>query len=188
MKEITYTDFESGDISFLADLCNALMSFQAKKAKIKPEVMSAMNFENRLIPDFQAAKRKYITVAWDQEKAVGFAFASVSDIDEKSLEEKPVWANDLHGTGFYPENYEVPQKIGTYKLLYVLPEYRGLHIGGTLSEKIMTWLKSHNDVEDLWVFVANGNESVGTFYEKIGFTFSHSVFDGFIQAYTEKPR
>ncbi|WP_041865999.1 hypothetical protein [Sediminispirochaeta smaragdinae] len=89
MKEITYTDFESGDISFLADLCNALMSFQAKKATIKPEVMSAMNFENRLIPDFQTA---------------------------------------------------------------------------------------------------NGNESVGTFYEKIGFTFSHSVFDGFIQAYTEKPR
>jgi hypothetical protein len=50
----------------------------------------------------------------------------------------------------------------------------------------MGWLKSQKDVEDLWVFVANGNESVGKLYETIGFQFSHSVFDGFILAYSQK--
>jgi len=30
--------------------------------------------------------------------------------------------------GFYPEKYDVPRKIGTFKLLFVIPEYRGYTI------------------------------------------------------------
>lgn len=50
----------------------------------------------------------------------------------------------------------------------------------------MAWLNSHEDVDDLWVYVANGNEIVGKLYEKYGFRLSHSVYDGFIYAYCQK--
>jgi len=99
---------------------------------------------------------------------------------------KPIWAEDIDGAGFFPEDYNVPTTIGTYKLLYVDSNYRGSGIGGDLSKMIMKWLNSHDDVEDLWVFVANGNEAVGKFYEKYGFNHSHTVFNGFIEAYTQK--
>lgn len=180
---ITYQQFESGDITFLKGLCDALMQFQGEQAKIKPEVMRSMNFENRLVPDFANAKRKHMVVAYDEDRPIGFAFGSVSTLGEEDLRAKPPWANDLGGLGFYPLNYSVPKTIGTFKLLFVDPAYRGKDIGLTLSEQLMEWLNSHEDVEDLWVFVANGNEIVGKFYEKLGFTYSHKVFGGFIEAY-----
>jgi len=55
-----------------------------------------------------------------------------------------------------------------------------------LSNMTMDWLNSHEDVDDLWVYVANGNEIVGKLYEKYGFSLSHSVFNGFINAYCQK--
>ena len=167
----------------LKELCNRLMAFQAEKAQIKPEVMKSMNFENRLQPDFEEAEKKYITVAWEGDKPVGFAFAMIEDLEENNLSRKPSWAEDLDGLGFYPADYEAPKKIGTFKLLFVMPEYRGLDIGGELCRKTMGWLENQKDVDDLWVYVANGNEDVGRLYEKIGFTFSHTVYGGFIQAY-----
>jgi GNAT superfamily N-acetyltransferase len=186
MDKITYTDFENGDISNLRNLCNDLMKFQADHAKIKPEVMASMNFENRLLPDFSHASRKYIAVAYDEDTPVGFAFASVSEVTEADINTKPIWAKDIDGVGFYPDDYGVPTIIGTYKLLFVNPNYRSLNIGRNLSQMIMKWLNSHGDIKDLWVFVANGNEKVAKFYEKYGFTHSHSVFNGFIEAYTQK--
>ena len=186
MNKITYKDFENGDISNLKDLCDSLMRFQAEHAKIKPEVMASMNFDNRLVPDYNNASRKYITVAYEGDKPIGFAFASVGEVTEKDISQKPIWAEDIDGVGFFPEGYVVPTTIGTYKLLYVDSNYRGLSIGGELSKMIMKWLNSHDDVEDLWVFVANGNEEVAKFYEKYGFNHSHTVFSGFIEAYTRK--
>ena len=183
MKSIRYEDFENGEIVFLKNLCNDLMAFQASRAKIKPEVIEAMSFENRLVPDFQEAFKRVITVAWDGNIAVGFAFATVNDINKININYRPTWARDLNGIGFYPKDYDVPRRIGTFKLLYVMPEYRDLHIGAELSSRIMTWLKSQQDADDLWVFVANGNEDVASFYEKLGFHFSHSVFGDFVRAY-----
>lgn len=183
---ITYRQFESGDISDLKDLCNALMQFQGEKAKVKPEVMRSMNFENRLVPDYANANRKHMIVAYDDEKPIGFAFGTVSTVNEEDLHGRPPWAVGIDGLGFYPADYAVPKNIGTFKLLFVDPAYRGMAIGVTLSTKLMAWLNSHEDVEDLWVFVANGNEVVGQFYEKLGFKYSHSVFDDFIEAYSQK--
>lgn len=185
MNKISYKTFEEGDISDLKDLCNKLMAFQAEHAKILPEVMASMNFENRLIPDFNNTERKIMSVAYDGDIPVGFAFASVSHLTESDKSGKPSWAESLEGTGFYPEDYKVPKMIGTYKLLYVEEAYRGRNISGKLSQEMMTWLRAQEDVEDLWVFVANGNESVGKLYEKYGFKLSHSVWSGFIDAYCQ---
>jgi len=183
LKSISYDDFEEGPIDFLKDLCNGLMTFQAERALIRPDVMASMNFENRFLPDYNSAESKYVAVARDGLVPVGFAYAAVGSVDSDSLTHKPEWAADLKGTGFYPEDYDVPARIGTFKLLFISSEYRGMKIGEVLSDMIMTWLGKQRDLDDLWVYVANGNEVVGRFYEKLGFNFSHSVFDGLVSAY-----
>jgi len=185
MKNIRYEEFSEGNIEFLRDLVNDLMRFQAEHATIRQEVMASMNFDNRLNVEYGTLDRKNMVVAYDDEKPVGFAFAAVSRINEETKSTKPSWAAELGGLGFYPDDYKVPKNIGTFKLLFVNPEYRGENIGLELSTRTMHWLNSQKEVEDLWVFVANGNEAVGHFYEKFGFQFSHKVFNGFIEAYCQ---
>lgn len=185
---IDYKVVTTDNIDFLEGLCNQLMKFQADHATKRPDIMASMNYNNRLKQEYANTLRKYMVVAYDGEKPVGFAFATVEMVNEETLKEKPRWAKELAGIGFYPENYQVPRTIGTFKLLYVDNSYRNLNVGGQLSNIIMTWLNSHEDVDDLWVYVANGNEIVGKFYEKYGFMLSHSVFNGFIDAYVQNKK
>lgn len=186
MKKIEYRELGSADLETVRSLCESLMKFQAEKAKFRQDVLANMNFENRFLPDYGAALRKKVIAAYDGDICAGFSFATITDVTELNIKARPTWASELGGNGFYPEDYLVPKRIGTFKLLFVNSSYRGLDIGKHLSERSMNWLKSSNDVEDLWVFVANGNEEVGKFYKKYGFTFSHSVFNGFIDAYHQK--
>lgn len=186
MIKIKYKVITTDNIDFLEGLCNQLMKFQADHARIRADIMASMNYNNRLKLEYANTQRKHLVVAYDKEKPVGFAFATIGSVTEENLKGKPGWASDLNGIGFYPENYAVPNTIGTFKLLYVDNEYRNLNIGKQLSKMIMAWLNSHEDVDDLWVYVANGNEIVGKLYEKYGFRLSHSVFNGFIDAYYQK--
>lgn len=186
MININYKVVTDDNIDFLEGLCNQLMKFQADHAKIRTDIMASMNYNNRLKLEYANIQRKYMVVAYDGERPVGFAFASIGSVTEGDLNGKPGWASELDGMGFYPEDYKVPKTIGTFKLLYVDDEYRNLNIGKELSDMVMAWLKSQDDVEDLWVYVANGNEIVGKFYEKYGFKLSHSVYNGFILAYHQK--
>lgn len=176
---IKYKVFNQGDVNQVKDLCNDLMKYQAERAYILPEVMASMNFENRLLPEFKQNTEKFMVIAYDQDKAIAFGFANVHRVEKD--EKKPSWAGTLKGQGFYPPAYKA-ERIGTFKLLYVKPKYRGLSIGLEISQRIMNWLSSR-DIEDIWVYVANGNEIVGDFYEKLGFTLSHDVYEGFIKAY-----
>lgn len=185
MKRIEYRDFTEGDIFFLKDLCNKLMKFQADQADMRKDILESMNFENRLAPDYASTKEKYMAVAYDENTPVGFAFAALGTLTEEGVNAKPPWADTLTGKSFYPDGYEVPRKIGTFKLLYVEKDYRGLGIGEKLTDMAMEWLES-SKADDLWVYVANGNEKVGRFYERYGFTLSHIVFDGFIEAYKKR--
>jgi len=186
MINIKYVEFNEGNIDFLRNLVNGLMNFQAEHATIRKDVMASMNFDNRLRPEFASTPIKNMVVAYDGETPIGFAFASVSMVNEDDISAKPGWAESLGGIGFYPKEYKIPTKIGTFKLLFVNENYRGYNIGWELSKRTMSWLRSQDGVEDLWVFVANGNEVVGSFYEKLGFKPSHEVFNGFITAYFQK--
>lgn len=183
MNRIEIKVCKSDNIDFLEDLCNKLMTFQGERARIKQDVMMSMNYNNRLKPEFKETERKHMVVAYDQEKPIGFAFAGINTITKEDVTSKPIWANDLDGIGFFPDDYDTPKTVGTFKLLYVDQAYRSDHIGKRLSQNVMTWLENFEDVKDLWVYVANGNEIVGKFYEKLGFHFSHLVYNGFIQAY-----
>ena len=185
---IEYKIIESSDIDFLEPLCNSLMTFQADLATIRKDVMASMNFNNRLKPEYESTERKHMVVAYDGNVPIGFAFATITDVLTEHLTMKPSWAEDLSGLSFYPENYTAPKKIGTFKLLYVDEQYRGYQVGKKLSNMLMNWFDENHDIDDLWVYVANGNEVVGTFYEKLGFDYSHSVFNGFVDAYMKKVR
>lgn len=186
MIDINYKVFTTENVDFLEGLCNQLMRFQADHATIRPDIMASMNYNNRLKPEYANTLRKHMLVAYDEERPVGFTFATIENITEENLKGKPAWAAELYGIGFYPEHYEIPKTIGTFKLLHVDEEYRSLNIGKQLTNMTMDWLKNHEDVEELWVYVANGNEIVGKFYEKYGFKLSHSVYNGFIYAYCQK--
>lgn len=187
MPDITYKKLAEQDIESLREMCNALMGFQAENAKIRPDVMASMHFDNRLKPEFAAAQRKRIDVAYAGQKAVGFSFATITSLTEQALHFAPPWAAELSGEGFFPSDYKVPTTIGTVKLLYVDPGYRGMNIGEYLTESSLQWIAGKPDVKDKWVYVANGNEVVGQFYEKFGFQYSHAVYSGFIHAYCLKP-
>lgn len=186
MGEIRYQVIQSEDIDFLEALCNGLMRFQAERSHIRPDVMGSMNYQNRLKPEYAATRRKHLVVAYDGETPVGFAFGTAMEVTAEAMTAKPAWAEALGGLGFYPEGYTVPQTVGVFKLLYVQEAYRGTGMGKQLSDSVMTWLGSQTDATDLWVYVANGNEGVGRFYETYGFTFSHRVYNGFIEAYCRK--
>lgn len=185
MINITYKEIKGNNVDFLKTLVNELMTFQAESAKIHPEIMCSMNYDNRLKQEYKGTDNEYMFVAYDNDNPIGFTYGTISQVTLDHLTMKPSWAVDLEGNGFYPNDYDTPKSIGTFKLLYVYEEYRGLSIGKKLSDNLMEWLKSKS-VEDLWVYVANGNEKVGKFYEKYGFTFSHSVYGGFIDAYKQE--
>lgn len=41
-------------------------------------------------------------------------------------------------------------------------------------------LKSFESIDDLFIFVSNGNDSALRFYQHKGFKISHDILDGFI--------
>jgi GNAT superfamily N-acetyltransferase len=183
--KIIYKEFKGDNVDFLKALVNELMLFQGDHAKIHPKIMSSMNYDNRLKTEYKGSDKEHMLVAYVNEKPIGFAYGTISEVIKDHLTMKPSWAKDLEGNGFYPLDYDTPKLIGTFKLLYVAENYRGMDIGKHLSDDLMTWLRSKN-VKDLWVYVANGNEKVGNFYENYGFSFSHSVYGGFIDAYKQE--
>lgn len=185
MVDLTYRVYQGENVDFLKPLVDELMTYQAEKASIHPEIMKSMNYNNRLKQEYQGSENQCMMIAYIGNEPIGFAYATVNQVTSKHMNNKPIWAESLHGLGFYPDDYDTPKSIGTFKLLYVKKNYRGLKIGKKLSDDVMIWLKS-KDIEDIWVYVANGNEKVGEFYKSYDFQFSHSVYNGFIDAYRQK--
>jgi GNAT superfamily N-acetyltransferase len=185
-REIIYKDITGGGIEICRDLCNALMAHQANRGQIHPEVLRAMNFDNRLKPSFEKAAEKQLVAAFDGARPVGYIFSTAAWETEASRAARPDWAAGLSGvgeTGFYPDWLPMPQKIGCLNNLYVLPEYRGLHIASTLCNRAMAWLRRVPELQTVYVYISNGNGSVISLYKSFGFRFSHDVFGGFIAAY-----
>lgn len=84
--------------------------------------------------------------------------------------------------GFYPEWVSLPQNIGCLSNLYLREAYRGIGLGTKLFNMTMEWLASFPDVNLAFVYISNGNDAALRFYLDHGYTFSHDVFGGFIQA------
>jgi ribosomal protein S18 acetylase RimI-like enzyme len=183
-NEIVYKDLSDGPVEICRDLRDRLMAHQAQMSDHGGDILSSMTFDNRLKYDFDNTDKKCLYVAFDGDKPVGYIFLTEVAISDKDKDSRPSWANvySAGSHGMYPEWMETPAKIGDLNNLYVYPEYRGYHIGGKLAEYGMNWLKNETDSDYFFVYVSNGNNPA-PFYEKLGFEFSHLVFDGFIRAY-----
>lgn len=65
-------------------------------------------------------------------------------------------------------------ETGELDSIYIEPEYRGQGLGGRLASNGVDWLKSKG-CRHIDVMVAEGNESVFPFYEKLGFCIRGTV-------------
>lgn len=187
MAKIEYRVMNDGPVEECRILCNELMKLQAERAHSYKDILGAMNFENRLKPSFENAKERFLLVAYDNDLAIGYVFASTEWVYEAADQAKPEWAMGFPkgSKWIYPEDIPLPFKIGELVNLNIKPEYRGLHIGEHLMDKAMKWLRTRENVDRLMVYVSNGNNP-GTFYERYGFKHSFSVLDGMIEAYAQE--
>jgi ribosomal protein S18 acetylase RimI-like enzyme len=187
MTKITYHDFSNGPIEQCRNLCNALMQLQAERSNKHTKVLRSMNFETRLKPSFENAEKRFLYMAHDDIKPIGYIFCEACTVTEEIKNMVPDWAKDYYdGTnGLFPPDLPTPVMTAHLNNLYVLPEYQGLQIGKILTDNGIKWMRSVPDVHYLFVHVSNGN-TAGAFYEKYGFHFSHDVFQGMIDAYVQK--
>ncbi|MFL0269084.1 GNAT family N-acetyltransferase [Candidatus Clostridium radicumherbarum] len=58
--------------------------------------------------------------------------------------------------------------------------YRNKGIGSVLFKKSMDWLNSFKEINDIFIFVSNGNDNGLKYYEAKGFKISHEILNGFI--------
>jgi len=185
MNKIIYKDLSAnGPIEECRELCNALMQLQAERGVKYKEILASMSFYNRLKPSFEDAKERYLYVAYDGNKPIGYIFCDAFIITEEMKRFRFDWAKKLpsDAKGLYPDELTIPVKASHLNNIYVKPEYRNLHIGRELMKKGMEWLRSVPDAKYIFVHVSNGNNA-GSLYEKYGFHYSHAVFDGMIDAY-----
>lgn len=135
--------FVSGGEEFLDDIEGLWKELNELHTKKSP------HFKNHYMTfTYQARKqallscvekgRLFVCVAYDKDIKVGYCVASVVD------------------------------DIGEIDSIYIQPDYRKSHIGNTLMEKSLEWIKL-NPVKKIIVKVAFGNEEVFGFYSKYGF-------------------
>ncbi|WML60388.1 GNAT family N-acetyltransferase [Neobacillus sp. PS2-9] len=167
---IQYEVISEDNISCLKDLVNELMAYQKSKATIHPEFFDNMNFETRMIPSVNSAKYNYIVVAKDDDKIVGYVYSNISP--------KETYSNDF--ATFFDLDSVNNEDVGCLSQFYIKEGYRSLGIGSVLFEKSRDWLRSFPTIDDLFIFVSNGNDEALKFYEGKGFKISHQILDGFI--------
>jgi GNAT superfamily N-acetyltransferase len=183
-SEVTFEIIDDGDIEQCRNLCNELMAFQKSKAKRAPDAFDHMNFDTRMKKSYEEAFRKQVIVAKHNDVLIGYVFSTIDKMEAQRDNSIPLWAPVSEGEtvqGFFPEGLK-PQKIGIVSNLYFRQEYRGIGLGKKLLTMAMEWLESFDDVNLIFVYVSNGNDTALDFYLSNGFTFSHDVFGGFIHA------
>ena len=187
MKNIVFEVITEKNIEQCRQLCAELMAFQKSKATINPQWFDSMNFETRLKASYAAALKNHLVIAKDNGIPIGYVFSTINIVNAENKNAYPSWVSATEqGSGFYPSWLEVPQKVGCLNNLYLKENYRGLGIGQKLFDLTMDWLESYSDVGVVFVYISNGNDQALKFYLANGFTFSHDVFSGFIQAAYKK--
>lgn len=183
-RAISFDLITDGDIEPCRELCNELMAFQKSKAVMAKEAFDQMNFDTRMKQSYGKALRSHVVVARDGGVPIGYVFSTVDEVSDPGAVVAPPWAPIREGEpvrGFNPD-WLKPQLVGTLSNLYFKEEYRGLGLGKKLLQQSMDWFNGFDDVNVVLIHVSNGNDNALQFYLHNGFTFSHDVFGGFIQA------
>ena len=185
VEHITIEVVEDGDVKQCRELCNELMAYQKAQAIMAPELFDGMNYETRLLSTFINSPLNQLIVAKENDMPIAYVFSTIDNVASGDKSALPEWAPVVKGQetlGFYPVRDDFPTKVGCLNHLYVKDGYRGNGLGSKLLEQALSWLMSFPDVNLTFVYISNGNHAALDFYLKHGFTFSHDVFGGFIQA------
>lgn len=172
---VSYEVISEDNLIILRDLCNDLMHYQKSKASIYPEFFDSMCFETRLIPSVKGSKANYIVVAKDDDEVVGYAYSTVAS--------KTTYSGGfatLHCDAFFDFDSVKNEDVGSVSQFYLKPGYRNRGIGSELFNMAMDWFSSLDEIEDIFIFVSNGNDNALEFYLDKGFDVSHQILDGFI--------
>lgn len=172
---ISYELISENNLISIKSLCNDLMSYQKSKASIHPEFFDSMCFETRMVPSVIGAKANYIAVAKDEDEIVGYAYSTVAP--------KTTYSGGfatLHCDEFFDFDSVKNEDVGSLSQFYIKPGYRNRGIGSALFNMSMNWLGTFDSIEDIFIFVSNGNDNALEFYLDKGFNVSHHILDGFI--------
>ena len=176
MKNIAIEILGEEDIEQCRELCGELMAFQKSKAFMKPERFDGMNFDTRMKKSWESALEKHAAIAKDGAIPVGYVFSTVES------------AEGMKNSSFrlLPDTAGYPERIGCLSNLYIRDGYRGSGLGSRLFDISMEWLESFPYMELIYIFISNGNGEAMDFYLKHGFSYSHDVLGGFIQAVSKR--
>jgi GNAT superfamily N-acetyltransferase len=172
---IHYDVISDDNISCIKNLCNELMAYQKSVAYLHTELFDGMNFETRMVPSVKSARANFLVVAKDEQEIVGYAYSNIAL--------KQIYTNDfatLQCDAFFDFDSVKTEDVGCLSQFYIRDGYRNLGIGSVLFEKSMEWLNSFKSINDLFIFVSNGNDHALKFYQAKGFKISHQILDGFI--------
>ena len=163
------------EIECIKDLCNDLMAYQKSKAHIHPEFFNDMCYKTRMIPSIQKATANHIMVAKDENKVIGYAYSTIAS--------KEIYSGGfatLECDAFFDFDSVDSDKVGCLSQIYIKEDYRNKGIGTILFERSMDWLISFDSINDIFIFVSNGNDKALKFYRDNGFRISHQILEGFI--------
>jgi GNAT superfamily N-acetyltransferase len=172
---IHYEVISEDNVNCIKDLCNELMAYQKSISYIHAELFDGMNFETRMIPSVKSAQANFLVVAKDDQEIVGYAYSNIAP--------KQIYTNDfatLQCESFFDFDSVKTDDVGCLSQFYLKDGYRNMGIGSVLFKKSMDWLHSFKSINDLFIFVSNGNDNALKFYQGKGFKISHQILDGFI--------
>lgn len=172
---IQYEVVSEKDIFCIKELCNNLMTYQKSKALIHPEFFDNMSFETRMIPSIKSSKENYIVIAKDDSEVVGYAYSTIAP--------KKTYSGGfatLQCDAFFDFDSVKTEDVSCLSQLYIKENYRNTGIGTELFNMSMDWLNSFEEINDLFIFVSNGNDNALKFYQNKSFRISHQILDGFI--------
>ena len=173
--DIRYEAIPAEQSFVVRDLCNELMQYQKQKAAIHPEFFDTMCFESRMLPSIASAKENYFVTASTGNDFVGYAY---SNIASKTIY-KGGFAT-LSCDSFFDLESVMGEYVGCLSQFYIQEGYRNVGIGSVLFQMSMDWLRTFETIDDIFIFVSNGNSNALQFYLNKGFRESHSILDGFI--------
>ncbi|MGE5632261.1 MAG: GNAT family N-acetyltransferase [Caulobacteraceae bacterium] len=172
---IHYEVISEDNIIYIKDLCNDLMTYQKSKAHLHPEWFDNMCFETRVIPSVKSAKANFIITAKDDNEIVGYAYSNISPKNTYSG-----GFATLEPVDFFDFDSVKSDDVGCLSQFFIKEGYRNIGVGTVLFEKSMEWLNSFRSINNLFIFVSNGNDNALKFYLGKGFKISHQILNGFI--------
>ena len=172
---IIYEVVLEDNLTCVKDLCNDLIAYQKSKASIHPEFFDNMCFDTRMVPSVKSAKENYIVAAKDGDEFIGYAYSTIAPKSTYSG-----GFTTLHCDAFFDFDSVKNDDVGSLSQFYIRDDYRDKGVGSVLFDMSIEWIKSFESIDDVFIFVSNGNDNALKFYQNKCFNVSHQILDGFI--------